>query len=125
VEAATSKGLRTNTPIRQNVKAPVKSEETRVRILNAALDMFREKDFESTTMREIAIRAGLVTGAAYYYFASKDTIVFSFYRQATACGPRTNHRYTQMPGWHSRSETHLFRTTAVQIRLKTAMGALT
>jgi AcrR family transcriptional regulator len=60
----------------------VKSEETRKRILNAALDLFREKGFETTTMREIALRAGVATGAAYYYFDSKDAIVFAFYRQA-------------------------------------------
>ena len=69
-------------PLRKDVKTPVKSEETRMRILNAALDLFREKGFEATTMREIAIRAGVATGAAYYYFASKDSIVFAFYRQA-------------------------------------------
>jgi AcrR family transcriptional regulator len=33
-------------------------------------------------MREIALRAGVATGAAYYYFDSKDAIVFAFYRQA-------------------------------------------
>lgn len=64
-------------------KSLVKSEETRKRILNAALDLFREKGFETTTMREIALRAGVATGAAYYYFDSKDAIVFAFYRQAS------------------------------------------
>jgi AcrR family transcriptional regulator len=70
------------TELKAPVKSPVKSEETRVRILNAALDLFREKGFETTTMREIAIRAGVATGAAYYYFDSKDAIVLCFYRQA-------------------------------------------
>ncbi len=65
-----------------DLKAPVKSEETRLRILNSALDLFREKGFEAATMRDIAARAGVATGAAYYYFRSKDAIVLAFYRQA-------------------------------------------
>jgi AcrR family transcriptional regulator len=70
------------TDVKSRPKSPVKSEETRKRILNAALDLFREKGFETTTMREIALRAGVATGAAYYYFDSKDAIVFAFYRHA-------------------------------------------
>jgi AcrR family transcriptional regulator len=64
------------------VKSKTKSEETRERILRAALEMFHDRGFESTTMREIAARAGVATGAAYYYFASKDAIVLAFYDQA-------------------------------------------
>src|SRR5580693_3103071 len=70
------------TDVKSPAKSPVKSEETRMRILNAALELFREKGFETTTMREIALRAGVATGAAYYYFDSKDAIVLAFYRQA-------------------------------------------
>jgi AcrR family transcriptional regulator len=64
------------------MKAPTKSEETRARILNAAMDLFRRKGFAETTMREIAAEAGMATGAAYYYFDSKDAIVLAFYQQA-------------------------------------------
>jgi AcrR family transcriptional regulator len=64
------------------VKAPSKSEETRVRILNAALSSFRERGFEAATMRDIAEEAGVATGAAYYYFPSKDAIVMDFYRRS-------------------------------------------
>ncbi len=65
------------------VKTPaVKTEDTRARILTAALDLFRERGFEATTMREIASRAGVALGAAYYYFDSKDSIVLAFYDQA-------------------------------------------
>ena len=33
-------------------------------------------------MRDIASRAGVATGLAYYYFASKDAIVLAFYQRA-------------------------------------------
>ncbi len=59
-----------------------KSEETRTRILESALAVFRERGFEAATMREIALRAEVATGAAYYYFDSKDAIVLAFYDRA-------------------------------------------
>jgi len=60
----------------------LKSEETRKRILDAALAIFRERGFERATMREIAAAAGVAVGAAYYYFDSKDAIALAFYQQA-------------------------------------------
>jgi len=69
---------------RTEVKAGPKSEETRARILNAALSSFREQGFEAATMRDIAEEAGVATGAAYYYFPSKDAIVMDFYRLSCA-----------------------------------------
>ncbi len=59
-----------------------KSEETRRRILAAALTVFRERGFQNATMREIAAAAGVAVGAAYYYFDSKDALVMAFYEQA-------------------------------------------
>lgn len=59
-----------------------KSEETRARILKAALTVFRERGFERATMREIAAEAEVAVGAAYYYFESKEAIVMAFYERA-------------------------------------------
>ena len=61
-----------------------KSEETRTRILDAALALFRDRGFERTTMREIAGSAHMAVGAAYYYFDSKEAIVLAFYERAQA-----------------------------------------
>ena len=61
-----------------------KSEETSLRILEAALELFRTQGYDKTTMRDVAARAGVATGAAYYYFESKDAIVQAFYAQASA-----------------------------------------
>jgi AcrR family transcriptional regulator len=70
-------------PDRAEVKATPKSEETRQRILNAALKLFHDRGFETATMRDIAEEAGVATGAAYYYFPSKDAIVMEFYRRSS------------------------------------------
>jgi AcrR family transcriptional regulator len=59
--------------------ATTKAEETRQRIVDAALRLFREKGFDETTMRDIAAEAGVATGAAYYYFTSKEALVMAFY----------------------------------------------
>src|SRR5215467_4843095 len=59
-----------------------KSDETRARILSAAIDLFRRNGFGQTTMRDIAAEAGVALGGAYYYFDSKDAIVLAFYDQA-------------------------------------------
>ena len=71
-------------PDRAEVKTTPKSEETRQRILNAALKLFHDRGFEAATMRDIAEEAGVATGAAYYYFPSKDAIVMEFYRRSSA-----------------------------------------
>jgi AcrR family transcriptional regulator len=59
-----------------------KSEETRSRILNTAVELFRKDGFEQTTMRQIAAECQMALGAAYYYFPSKDALVMSFYERA-------------------------------------------
>jgi AcrR family transcriptional regulator len=63
-------------------KNPAKSELTRARILDAAIALFRNKGFDAATMRDIAVEAGVATGAAYYYFESKNAIVLAFYDRA-------------------------------------------
>jgi AcrR family transcriptional regulator len=57
-------------------------EDTGTKILHSALELFRADGFDSTTMRTIAAKAGVATGAAYYYYPSKDAIVLAFYRRA-------------------------------------------
>lgn len=62
-------------------RATPRAEDTRRRIYDAALELFREKGFEQSTMRDIAAKGGVALGAAYYYFSSKDAIVLSFYHE--------------------------------------------
>jgi len=58
-----------------------RAEETRRKIYEAAMELFREKGFEETTMRDIAAKAGVALGGAYYYYSSKDAIVLAFYAE--------------------------------------------
>ena len=58
-----------------------RAEDTRRKIYDAAMELFREKGFEQTTMRDIAAKAGVALGGAYYYYSSKDAIVLAFYAE--------------------------------------------
>ena len=63
--------------------ASAKSELTRKRIFDAALELFASQGFEATTMRDIASRAGTSPGLAYRYFDAKEAFVLGLYRQLT------------------------------------------
>jgi AcrR family transcriptional regulator len=63
------------------IRPTPRAEDTRRRIYEAALELFREKGFEQTTMRDIAAKAGVALGAAYYYFSAKEAIVLAFYQE--------------------------------------------
>lgn len=56
-----------------------KADDTRRRLLASALTLFQKRGVEATTMRAIAKAAKLSLGAAYYYFPSKDALVFAYY----------------------------------------------
>jgi len=62
------------------------SASTRERILDVALDLFTEKGFDGTSLREIAERLGVTKAALYYHFASKDDILLALHMRLHECG---------------------------------------
>src|SRR5271155_1374516 len=52
---------------------------TRERILDIALDLFIDKGFDKTSLREIAEQLGFSKAALYYHFASKDDILLALH----------------------------------------------
>ena len=58
-----------------------KGDQTRALILETALEMFRERGYDETTMRAIAQKAGVSLGNAYYYFRSKEYLIQAFYQR--------------------------------------------
>lgn len=56
-----------------------RASSTRERILDVALDLFTEKGFDRTSLREIAERLGVTKAALYYHFASKDDILMALH----------------------------------------------
>ena len=49
--------------------------ERREEILSLAADMFAERGFGSTTVREIADGAGILSGSLYHHFDSKESMI--------------------------------------------------
>lgn len=70
---------------------------TRERILDVALDLFIEKGFDKTSLREIAERLGFTKAAIYYHFASKDDIFLALHLRLHDFGHRAIEELGQVP----------------------------
>jgi AcrR family transcriptional regulator len=65
-----------------------KRARTRTKLLNAALALTREKGFENTTLQDVALRAGMTTGAIYGNFENRDELFMTLaQRQWAAIKP--------------------------------------
>jgi AcrR family transcriptional regulator len=73
-ESGTTNG--TNTEVDALTHDPA---STRERILDVALDLFTEKGYDGTSLREIAERLGVTKAALYYHFASKEDILMALH----------------------------------------------
>jgi AcrR family transcriptional regulator len=63
----------------KNEVPTAKGEQTRTIIFETALELFRDRGFDNTTMQDIAEAAKVAKSAAYYYFPSKEAIVTAYY----------------------------------------------
>jgi AcrR family transcriptional regulator len=97
------------TETKQEPTKTSKGEQTRAVILEAALELYRERGYEETTMRAIAERAGVALGNAYYYFRSKEHLIQAFY---------TRTHEEQMAA----STELLERERDLKVRLRAVMG---
>jgi AcrR family transcriptional regulator len=50
-------------------------QDTRQRILDAATELFVDRGYEATSLREIAERVGVTKAALYYHFTSKEELL--------------------------------------------------
>ena len=55
---------------------PPRGERTRDEILSAALQLFIDRGYHGTSMRQIARQAGIALGGIYNHFSSKEEIFF-------------------------------------------------
>ena len=59
-----------------NTKDPDLIRDRREQLIRAALEVFQEKGFHATTVRDIGRVAGLTQGTIYNYVRSKEDILF-------------------------------------------------
>lgn len=75
---------------------PPDHDDTRIRLLEAAEEVFAEKGFEAATTREICKRAGVKNvGAVNYYFQGKERL----YAEAVKFAMRTCCHGAPFPDW--------------------------
>lgn len=65
-------------------RTKAEAEQTRQRILKAALDLFVEKGYERTTFEDVAERIALTKGAVYWHFKSKPDLFTELVADMTA-----------------------------------------
>jgi AcrR family transcriptional regulator len=58
-------------------------EQTKEKILAAALALFREKGLEGTTTKEISQKAGIAEGTLFNYFKTKEDLALFFFQKET------------------------------------------
>lgn len=61
-------------------KRKLQARETRKRILESALSLFREKGFDQVSIDEITSAAGVSKGSFYTYFQTKSDIIIEEFR---------------------------------------------
>ena len=63
-------------------RTKAEAQITRQNILNAALDIFSEKNYSVVSVVEIAERAGVTKGAVYWHFNGKSDLVFKIIEES-------------------------------------------
>jgi AcrR family transcriptional regulator len=80
---AKSKKKNTRSSAHSSGKREKNKEETKERILRAALELFREKGLEGTTTWELSMRAGIAEGTLFNYFKTKEDLALYFFQKET------------------------------------------
>nr|WP_310738888.1 TetR/AcrR family transcriptional regulator [Microbispora sp. H10830] len=65
----------TAAPVKAKRGATGSASERRDHLVKLAAELFARKGFQATTVREIALEAGILSGSLYHHFDSKETIV--------------------------------------------------
>jgi AcrR family transcriptional regulator len=91
-----------------------KGDQTKALILDTALEMFRERGYEQTTMRAIAEKAGVSLGNAYYYFKSKEHLIQAFYQRL-----HDDHLAVAVPALENKDTLKARLLTVVRLKIDT------
>src|SRR5699024_7614943 len=58
-------------------------EKTKKKLMKAALKLFSEKGYSSSTIKDIAEEANLISGLIYHYFSSKENLLWTIIEKNT------------------------------------------
>lgn len=68
-------------PVAERGDLSPKAAKTRARILTAALELFAQKGYQATTLRDIATAAEVSLGLTYRYFQAKEELIVAVYER--------------------------------------------
>ncbi|WP_375488584.1 TetR family transcriptional regulator [uncultured Mycobacterium sp.] len=101
-----------------------RSETTRQRILDAAIDLFSEVGYAAAGLGEIIERAGMTKGALYHHFDSKEALATAIIEQGTTMTRGVFEHVCQSPSPALENMIHgVFVVTDLLVSDKTAHTA--
>lgn len=77
---------------------------TRERILDIALELFTERGYDKTSLRDIAERLGTTKAALYYHFARKEDILLELHLRLHALSHDAIAELASLDGWQARAD---------------------
>ncbi|MDA2811252.1 helix-turn-helix domain containing protein [Nocardiopsis sp. RSe5-2] len=90
---------------------PRQRTDTRAEIRETALELFAEKGYTATSLREIAEGLGITKAALYYHFRSKQDLLADMIRPMIDDGERTVRELEEEPGVTARHVLEAFYDT--------------
>ena len=60
----------------------MKTNDARERLIKAAIDLFYQKGYPTTTIRDIGAKANISTSVIYHYFKDKEEVLFEIMQLA-------------------------------------------
>ncbi|MGE5544794.1 MAG: TetR/AcrR family transcriptional regulator, partial [Bacillota bacterium] len=80
-----------------------KKEETRQKIIAAAMDLFKKQGVDATTMEQIAAEADVAKGTLYNHFPAKEAIISAYMQRSFREKKSTRiEHFRKMPDTRSR-----------------------
>lgn len=70
-------------PYRVTERGEQRRQEMRLRILDAAQQLFAERGYQATSLRQVVELAGTSIGNLYFYFPSKEALLHAVVRRAS------------------------------------------
>jgi AcrR family transcriptional regulator len=77
---------------------------TRERILDIALELFTERGYDKTSLRDIAERLGTTKAALYYHFARKEDILLELHLRLHALSHDAIVELASLDSWQARAD---------------------
>ena len=100
--------MTTSLPARRETQQ-ARSEETSRRLLAAAETLLEEKSFDDTSVQDIALRAGVTTGAFYARFRDKEAVLQVLEEQLHAAMERVADQQSMPERWTGRAIEEMLR----------------